>query len=267
MLNIGAVLLLLIGMTDGLKTFCNATKSSRTPCFGSPGGTLEVQLDMTSSGILYELKRNNVPIYLFDHEIINTNLRFSMNYSTRILTMKDLHSSDNGLYSMGDLVCLGFKTDYFYLSIEAPVSSPLLSRECLSRGQQRVSCAAEGDGPHYSWSLDGLPLNATRLLSGPSNASDITLEPGLSGLITCSVRNNVSAAAATFTLSLCDDPIPIIARFLTVVGLLLVALAVYWALKKKKTSRPQDIPLSSMAGDDDGLYVNISRATGGAGGD
>ncbi|XP_030221160.1 uncharacterized protein LOC115550361 isoform X2 [Gadus morhua] len=197
MLNIGAVLLLLIGMTDGLKTFCNATKSSRTPCFGSPGGTLEVQLDMTST----------------------------------------------------------------------PVSSPLLSRECLSRGQQRVSCAAEGDGPHYSWSLDGLPLNATRLLSGPSNASDITLEPGLSGLITCSVRNNVSAAAATFTLSLCDDPIPIIARFLTVVGLLLVALAVYWALKKKKTSRPQDIPLSSMAGDDDGLYVNISRATGGAGGD
>ena len=86
----------------------------------------------------------------------------------------------------------------------APVSSPLLSRECLSRGQQRVSCNAEGDGPHYSWSLDRLPLNATRLLSGHSNASDVTLEPGLSGLITCSVRNNVSAAAANLALSVCD---------------------------------------------------------------
>jgi hypothetical protein len=73
---------------------------------------------MTSSGILYELIRNNVLIDLFDDEIINTTLRFSMNYSTRILTMKDLHRSDNGLYSMGDVVGLGFKTDYFYLSIE-----------------------------------------------------------------------------------------------------------------------------------------------------
>ena len=86
----------------------------------------------------------------------------------------------------------------------APVSSPLLSRECLSRGQQRVSCSAGGDGLHYSWSLDGLPLNDTRLLSGPSSASDVTLEPGRSGLLTCSVRNNVSHAAANITLSVCD---------------------------------------------------------------
>ncbi|CAL8333134.1 unnamed protein product [Gadus morhua 'NCC'] len=61
--------------------------------------------------------------------------------------------------------------------------------------------------------------------------------------------------------------IPFIARPLTVVLLLLAALGVYWALKKKKTSRPRDIALSSMAVDDDVLYVNVSGATGRAGGE
>ncbi|CAL8307741.1 unnamed protein product [Arctogadus glacialis] len=150
---------------------------------------------------------------------------------------------------------------------KTPVSSPLLSRECLSRGQQRVSCSAGGDGLHYSWSLDGLPLNDTRLLSGPSSASDVTLEPGRSGLLSCSVRNNVSHAAANITLSVCDDRIPFIARSVTAVLLLLAALGVYWALKKKQTSRPRDIALSSMAVDDGVLYGNVSGATGRAGGE
>ncbi|CAL8238710.1 unnamed protein product, partial [Lota lota] len=47
----------------------------------------------------------------------------------------------------------------------APVSSPHLSRVCLSRGQQRVSCSAGGDGPHYSWSLDGHPLKLMTRIS------------------------------------------------------------------------------------------------------
>ena len=44
------------------------------------------------------------------------------------------------------------------------------------------------------------------------------------------------------------DPIPIVARYLTVVGLLLVALGVYWALKKKKkkTSSPQGTQCGSL---------------------
>ena len=85
-----------------------------------------------------------------------------------------------------------------------------------------------------------------------------------------------------------------IARSLAVVVLLLVALGVYWARKKKKTSRPpgtkrlvgspllntnftsrvsfsnvlfcSDMPLSSMA-EEDVAYVNFSGATGRAGGE
>ena len=67
-----------------------------------------------------------------------------------------------------------------------------------------MSCSAGGDGLLYSWSLDGLPLNASRLLPGPSNGSDVTLELGGAGLITCSVHNNVSAAAANLALSVCQ---------------------------------------------------------------
>ncbi|CAL8406885.1 unnamed protein product [Arctogadus glacialis] len=184
MLNMGAVLLLLIGVTDGVKTFCDATQPHiPTQCFGSLGGTVE----------------------------------------------------------------------------------------CLFSGQQRVSCSAEGGGGggalHYSLSPDGLPLNGTRLLSGPSSTSDVTLELGRTGLLSCSVRNNVSHAAANITLSVCGDHIPIIARSLTVGLLFLVAWGVYWALKMKKTSRHRDIALSSMAVDDGVLNVNVSGATGRAGGE
>ncbi|CAL8333164.1 unnamed protein product [Gadus morhua 'NCC'] len=57
-----------------------------------------------------------------------------------------------------------------------------------------------------------------------------------------------------------ESRIPFIARSLTVVLLLLAALGVYWALKKKKTSRPRDIALSSMAVDDDVLYAPEDEA-------
>ncbi|CAL8283546.1 unnamed protein product [Gadus morhua 'NCC'] len=159
MLNMGAVLLLLIGVTDGVKIFCDATHPYITSqCFGSLGGTVEVQLPTKTS--------------------------------------------------------------------------------------QDDSCRLK-----------------------KNSASDVTLEPGRSGLLNCSVRNNVSHAAANITLSVCGgDHIPIVARSLTVGLLFLVAVGVYWALKMKKTSRHRDIALSSMAVDDDVLHVNVSGATGRAGG-
>ncbi|XP_056456134.1 uncharacterized protein LOC130390298 [Gadus chalcogrammus] len=238
MLNMGAVLLLLIGVTDGVKTFCNATQPHiTTQCFGSLGGTVEVLLPTkTSQNDTYLLKKNNVPTL---SERIQTNIRYSFNVSTGIFTIKDIDRTDNGEYSIevhdttGKLVA----STKCYLTIEAPVSSPLLSRECLSRGQQRVSCSAGGDGLHYSWSLDGLPLNGTRLPPGPGNASDVTLEVGRSGLVTCSVRNNVSHAAANITLSVCDVYVLIIAGSLSAMALLLIVVLGVYCAKKNKTSK------------------------------
>ncbi|XP_056456057.1 uncharacterized protein LOC130390243 [Gadus chalcogrammus] len=204
MLNMGAVLLLLIGVTDGVKTFCDATQPHiTTQCFGSLGGTVEVLLPKTSQDDAFRLKKNRVTIL---SGRIQTNIRYSFNVSTGIFTIKDIDRKDNGEYSMEVHNTTGNVVAFTkgYLTIQAPVSSLNLSRECLSRGQQRVSCSAGGDGLHYSWSLDGLPLNDTRLPSGPSSASDVTLEPGRSGLVTCSVHNNVSHATANITLSVCD---------------------------------------------------------------
>ncbi|XP_030223736.1 uncharacterized protein LOC115552101 [Gadus morhua] len=241
MLNMGAVLLLLIGVADGVKTFCDATEPHiTTQCFGSLGGTVEVVLPTrTSQDDYYRLKKNNVMIFHNRSETADS--RYSFIVSTGIFTIKGVNMKDTGEYSMEVHDADGKQVAYTkcYLTIEAPVSSPLLSRECLSRGQQRVSCSAGGDGLHYSWSLDGLPLNDTRLLSGPGSASDVTLEPGRSGLLTCSVRNNVSHAAANITLSACDvaGHVPIIAGSLSATALLLiVALGVYCA-KKHKTSK------------------------------
>ncbi|CAL8300797.1 unnamed protein product [Arctogadus glacialis] len=250
-----------LSVCDGVTTFCDATQPRvTTQCFGSLGGTAEVLLTTrTSQDHYYVLMKNRARL--------QANIRYSFNVGTGIFTIKDIDRTDNGEYSMKVYTAAGRVVARCYLTIQAPVSSPLLSRECLSRGQQRVSCSAGGDGLHYSWSLDGLPMNDTRLLSGPGSASDVTLEPGRSGLLTCSVRNNVSHAAANITLSVCDGLIPFIARSLTVVLLLLAALGVYWALKKKKTSSPRDIALSSMAVDDGVLYGNVSGATGRAGGE
>ncbi|CAL8267445.1 unnamed protein product [Boreogadus saida] len=257
-----------LSVCDGVMTFCDATQPHiTTQCFGSLGGTVEVQLSTkTSQNDYFRLRKNRVRILLDRNQ---TNIQYSFNVSTGIFTIKDIDRTDNGEYSMEVHNAAGVQVAFTkcYLTIEAPVSSPLLSRECLSRGQQRVSCSAGGGGLHYSWSLDGLPLNDTRLPSGPGSASDVTLEPWRTGLLTCSVRNNVSHAAANITLPVCDGLIPFIARSLTVVVLLLAALGVYWALKKKKTSSPRDIALSSMAVDDGVLYGNVSGATGRAGGE
>ncbi|XP_059919666.1 uncharacterized protein LOC132466436 [Gadus macrocephalus] len=220
---------------QGVKTFCDATQPHiTTQCFGSLGGTVEVQLPKTSQDDIKQ-KKNNVPIVEYKSQ--TNNVDYSFNVSTGIFTINDINRTEDGTYSIEARNGFNSSKIQFNLSIQAPVSSPLLSRECLSRGQQRVSCSAGGDGLHYSWSLDGLPLNDTRLLSGPGSASDVTLEPGRSGLLSCSVRNNVSHAAANITLSVCYGLVPIIAASLSVMALLLiVALGVYCA-KKHKTSK------------------------------
>ncbi|CAL8263970.1 unnamed protein product [Lota lota] len=100
MLNMGAVLVLLIGVTDGVKTFCNATQPYiTTQCFGSLGGTVEVHLPAQSSqNDTYALKKNNVLIA--KPSAIITDTRYSFNVSTGIFTIKDVKRSDNGTYSM-----------------------------------------------------------------------------------------------------------------------------------------------------------------------
>ncbi|KAK6298314.1 hypothetical protein J4Q44_G00313690, partial [Coregonus suidteri] len=91
-------------------------------------------------------------------------------------------------------------TSGLQLFIEAPVSSPQLSSECLSHGEMRVSCSSEGDGPQYSWTLDGQTLRDTETSPG-DETNTITLKKGLSGNLTCTVRNNISSVAVSNIIS------------------------------------------------------------------
>lgn len=84
----------------------------------------------------------------------------------------------------------------------APVSSPQLSSECLSHGEMRVSCSSEGDGPQYSWTLDGQTLRDTEASPG-DETNTITLKKGLSGDLTCTVRNHISSDTVSKRISHC----------------------------------------------------------------
>ncbi|KAK0139804.1 T-cell surface antigen CD2 [Merluccius polli] len=244
------------GQADGVEIFCNATQPHiTTECFGSPGGTVEVLLvTQILQDWTYTLKKNNSIIIVSGSSLVN-HTRYSFNNSTGIFTIKDIDRTDDGTYSIEIFNGAGIQVvnTKFKVSIQdcshqvvvpiAPVSSPRLSWQCLSGGEQRVSCSAGGDRPRYRWSLDGHPLKDTHLLSGNSTTSNITLKLGLSGLLSCSVCNDVSQATANQTLSVCVGHISIIARSLSVMALLLVALGVYCALKKKGTSKPQGVKI------------------------
>ncbi|KAG7275737.1 hypothetical protein CRUP_009840, partial [Coryphaenoides rupestris] len=253
MLNMAAVLVLLVGVTDGVNIlFCDTTQPDiTTKCLGSLGGTLEVQLMTALTSDRYTLRRNQELIL---NQQRTNNPRFSFNITTGILTVNDLNRKDNDtyLFELFDKDGKEKTKKKLVLSIQAPVTRPHLSSECLSNGEQRVSCSAGGDGPDYSWSLDGDPMTGVPLLSGNRTASEITLPLGWSGLLTCSVSNNVSSATANITLSVCDGldyPYYIIA-IVVVPVLVLAAIGVYYAVKKRESK--------DTAPADNLIYANVT---------
>ncbi|KAJ3587809.1 hypothetical protein NHX12_011405 [Muraenolepis orangiensis] len=199
---------------SGVKVFCNATRPhgdvNVPQCFGPLGGAVEVQLVTPFlQGYKVTLKKNES--FLFSQDIERTIQveNYSFDLSTGIFTVKDIKRTDDAEYSieiyhewtfnsLGKLLFV--RSSWLPL---APVSSPLLSLECLASGEQRVSCSAEGDALRYGWSLDGNPLVDTHLLSGSGATSHMTLKLGLSGVIKCSVSNDVSISTASTTVSVC----------------------------------------------------------------
>ena len=91
--------LIVLCKPPGVKTFCNATQPHiTTQCFGSLGGTVEVQLPKTSQDHRYVLKKNKVVILSGRHQ--TANLRYSLNVNTGLFAIKDIDWSDYGTYSM-----------------------------------------------------------------------------------------------------------------------------------------------------------------------
>jgi hypothetical protein len=84
---------------------CDATQPHiTTQCFGSLGGTVEVQLPArTSQDDIYKLKKNNVTIV--NNRSVNnrsetTDRRYSFIVRSGIFTIEDVNMKDTGEYSM-----------------------------------------------------------------------------------------------------------------------------------------------------------------------
>ncbi|CAL8307699.1 unnamed protein product [Arctogadus glacialis] len=135
MLITGAVLLLLIGVAEGVKTFCDATQPHiTTQCSGSLGGTVEVQLPTkTSQDDTYRLKKDNVLI--LSDRIQTTNIRYSFIVSTGMFTINGVNLKDTGEYSMEVHDAAGKQVAYTkcYLTIRGlvPIIAGSLSATAL----------------------------------------------------------------------------------------------------------------------------------------
>ncbi|KAM9413815.1 uncharacterized protein ACWYII_025447 isoform 2-T2 [Salvelinus alpinus] len=200
-----AVLGLLVisaGVSHGLETSCDA-REDRSQCYGALGGTVYLQLvtDATrygelsfykgSTGNKTEILRMKKDKWVIKDTPIKDRVHF-INHGT--FRLNNTRRNDSGEYLLETFNSVGLAsgTRGLQLFIEAPVSSPQLSSECLSHGEMRVSCSSEGDGTQYSWTLDGQTLRDTETSPG-EETNTITLKKGLSGNLTCTIRNYISS--------------------------------------------------------------------------
>ncbi|XP_052344139.1 uncharacterized protein LOC118363380 isoform X4 [Oncorhynchus keta] len=211
-----AVLGLLVisaGVSHGLETSCDAIQNG-SQCYGALGGTVYLQLvtDATrydelsfwkgSTGAKTEILKMKKDKWVIKYTPIEDRVHFFINNGT--LRLNNTRRNDSGEYLLEKYNSEGklSGTRELQLFIKAPVSSPQLSSECLSHGEMRVSCSSEGDGPQYSWTLDGQTLSNTD--APPDNKTNtITLKKGLSGNLTCTVRNYINSDTVSRRISHC----------------------------------------------------------------
>ncbi|KAM4622068.1 uncharacterized protein ACJ7VT_006352 [Polymixia lowei] len=205
------LLLVLIGVSCGVETYCDA-RMDKAQCYGALGGAVNIQLiTQTTQDKIYRLVRNNKLILDVRNNVVritdeSVQNRASFTVSNGTFRMSNIKTTDDAEYLFSILNGNGveLKQHKLQMSVQVPVSSPKLSSKCLSHGERRVSCTVEGDSPQYSWTLDGHTLMDTGLLSGNNETNNITLKLGLSGQLVCLVKNHVSHDSVNMNLSICE---------------------------------------------------------------
>ncbi|XP_054872741.1 uncharacterized protein LOC118470392 isoform X2 [Amphiprion ocellaris] len=204
-----ALLVMLLGVSHGLETYCDGRKDG-AQCYGALEGTVNLQLMDSASEIpRYEWSHDSTIILngrknnIISNRISSRSVFTPSNGTFRI---NNLSRTDSGKYKLNILDSTLQKSGErtLHLSIQAPVSSVLLVSECL-QGDMRVSCSSVGgDDPQYSWTLDGRELTDDDLLSGNTESENITLKADVSGYLVCSVRNRFSDVCG-FTINNCTS--------------------------------------------------------------
>ncbi|XP_071267309.1 uncharacterized protein [Salvelinus alpinus] len=249
-----AVLGLLVisaGLSHGLETSCDAREDG-SQCYGALGGTVYLQLTNITgynelsfyngpTGARTEIFKMKRDIWVIRDTPSRDRVHFFINNGT--FRLNNTRRNDSGDYLLETFSSDGIMwTREIQLFIEAPVSSPQLSSECLSHGEMRVSCSSEGDGPQYSWTLDGQTLRDTETFP-VDETNTITLKKGLSGDLTCTIRNNINSDTVSRRISHCPGTgfnVFVYFQLAEVFILLTVCLGSYCFYKKKTYPQEQD---------------------------
>ncbi|XP_014893010.1 uncharacterized protein LOC106950579 [Poecilia latipinna] len=201
--------LMLIGVCCGLKSSCDA-KYDGVKCYGSLGGTLNIQIMDDASKIPYFkwVKNRSVLLRWMANKTVSRtrDSRFHFFPSSGTVRITNLTADDNGLYKL-DLISENGKYEgskVLQLHVEAPVSSAWLVSECASLGKQRVFCfSGAGDNTRYKWTLDGRPLKGFENMYGNIPASTILLGPKKTGRLVCSISNHISHSFKEMKVTSC----------------------------------------------------------------
>ncbi|XP_047657165.1 uncharacterized protein LOC113659133 isoform X6 [Tachysurus fulvidraco] len=170
------------------------------PCYVAVGQRLHLQipwedgfdLKTTSLILRYRKTQRSPPTpHLPRWQFVNDN-------KTMILTSAE--RNDSGTYTLNIFDVDGRSKDSYTLqvNIEAQVSSVKVSYSCLSSGVMKVTCSADGDNLHFSWTSDFNTLPQLK-----NGTSTVTLEQDHQGNITCHVENHVSRDHDTAELHQC----------------------------------------------------------------
>ncbi|XP_030002177.1 uncharacterized protein LOC115427673 [Sphaeramia orbicularis] len=203
------LLLIVLRVCHAVETSCDARQDG-AQCYGAVGGTVEIRLMDSTTGIhRFIWKKNTLRILrgqetkIVSNQYKNRSIFILNNGTFRI---SNLNRNDTGTYELELINSSGIIIERRtqILSIQAPVSSVQLDSECLSQGGRRASCSSDGgDSPHYSWTLDGHTLKDSQLLYGNQTSNNIILREDVSGQLVCSVSNHVSSVSKGERISTC----------------------------------------------------------------
>ncbi|XP_041654059.1 pregnancy-specific beta-1-glycoprotein 4-like [Cheilinus undulatus] len=204
------LLLMLLGVSHGMNNNCDARQDG-AKCYGAQGGSVVLQLMDDASRIFkYQWFKETVQILHGRHDKILSNRiesRSSFTPRNGKLQINKLSGNDGGEYTLEiyfDSSGASPVTRTLQLTIQAPVSSVVLVSKCLAERGMAVFCSAgEGDSPQYSWTLDGLTVKDSQLLSGNSESQIITLKEDVSGQLACSAKNHISSVSEEKRITPC----------------------------------------------------------------
>ncbi|XP_077466080.1 uncharacterized protein LOC144082669 [Stigmatopora argus] len=196
-------------LVEGAGKPCDATKEEAR-CYGRLGGEIEIQLVNSGQNSFNWKRDKNIYIVYRNGVIINTSVprvSFSPNNGTaKIVQLKKTDAGNYSLISYDSDTGQRISNRTMQLLIEAPITAVDLEAKCEDGGRQSVFCTSDGDDLQYGWRLNGRAVEQAQLLHGHVDQSNITLKPNVSGLLVCSVNNQVTQVRREVDVSCGENP-------------------------------------------------------------